>query len=279
MTDPAPLTLAFINDHPGEAAKTLAMLPPGDAASFLDSIPTRFAVSVLSRMGIWPAAAILGDMAPASGGAALQAMDDRDAAAILRLSGKDIRTRLIEALPAKRRRAFERALAYPDTAVGAHMTTEILTVTARDTVGEVIAQIRRSTPAETDTAFMVDDAKRYLGALKTADLLIHPDAIEMATIADSSVQPLSPRAGLSAVAELDAWAGYAALPVVNRQNYLLGGLSRRRLHRSQARGQVSGGGKPSSIAVAIGEMLLISVAGLAELVTDRGPLREDGERS
>lgn len=273
MTDPASLTLAFIDDHPSEAGRILATMAPGDAASFLDTIPTRFAVQVLSRMGLWPAAAILGAMAPESGAAALRALDDRDATAILRLSGTKTRSRLIDALPAKRRRALERTLAYPDTAVGAHMTSAILTFTARDTVGEVIAQIRRSTPAETDTAFMVDDAKRFLGAVKTADLLIHPDGAEMADIVDSSLRPLSPRVGLSAVAELDAWTEYAALPVVNRQNYLLGALSRRRLHRSHAQARASGVGQQSSIVLAIGETLLISVAGLAELIADQELLR------
>ena len=135
MAKNLPLTLAFLEQKPLAAGRELATMDAAEAAIFLDAIPTRFAAPTLSAMGAWSASRVLSKMSETSATAILSTIDYLDAAAILRNFSVSDRKRVVSELPKKLRRDFETSLAYPDSTVGAYMTTTFMTLTEQHVIG------------------------------------------------------------------------------------------------------------------------------------------------
>ena len=224
MSKQSPITLAFLEQKPMAAGRTLSGMQPEQAAALLDAVPTRYVTPAITAMGAWAAALIIAKMSTEDSAAALGAMDYRDAAAILRHSSLPDRERLLGALPEKLKKDFENSLAYPEDTAGARMTTSVLSLTDEHNVGDAIDLIKRSRSPDADTVFIVDRERKLLGAVNAAALIRYPRDTALHEIADRNVKFVSARAALESVDDYSAWADYRALPVITRQGQLIGAL-------------------------------------------------------
>jgi magnesium transporter len=270
----AALTIAFIDKHPLSAARALSAMDPDDAAAFLETVPTRYAARVMARAGAWPCASIIARMQPADAAAALRELSYQDAAAILRLVQAERRAPILEEAPVKLRRDLELSLSFPEDTVGAHMTTDIAAMERGNTIADMRAQVRRAPGAEADLVYVVNAERRLLGAISAADLLRRSSESSLGDIMDTDIEPISARARLSSVADLEAWNQYAALPVVSRQKHLIGALSRKAAKSIDAARLAAADTLGPSIAAAMAEAFVVSVIGLAQLTTQGAPLAE-----
>lgn len=281
MAERSALTLAFIEQKPLTAGRVLAAMEPDDAAAFLDPVPTRYTAIALSAMGAWPASSVIGRMEAASAAAALQGLAYQDAAAILRITPVEDRPQLLGALPGKLKRDFEMSLSFPEDTVGAHMTTAIMTLTRDHTIADAIDLVSRSPASTVEVVFIVDDEKKFIGAVSAPALLRSRKASVLGEVMDISVARISARSRLNTLVNLDAWDDYAELPVVSRQRHVIGALSRRTAHTAQGR-RLSGRPAPqSSAALSLMEAFLASALGLSELLADASikPSDDGGRRS
>jgi magnesium transporter len=267
----AALTIAFIDKHPISAARALSAMDPEDAAAFLESIPTRFAARVMARAGAWPCASIIARMEPSDAAAALRELSYQDAAAILRLVPADRRAPVLEEAPVKLRRDLELSLSFPEDTVGAHMTTEIAAMERGNTIADMRAQLRRAPEAEADMVYVVNSERRLLGAISAAELLRRAPEAALGEIMDGDIEPISARARLSSVVDLEAWNHYSALPVVSLQKHLIGALSRKAAISMGAQRHAAADSLGPSIAAAMAEAFVVSVIGLAQLTTQGAP--------
>lgn len=278
MSNSAPLTIAFIETRPVSAARALAAMDPGDAAAFLDMIPTRFISLAISKMGAWPASAVLIKMDQSSAAAALRELDYQEAAAIFRLIPKDVRSSLMNELPEKMRRAFETSLSFPEDTVGAHMTTAVMTLTRNHTVKDAIDQLGRSPSGGAEVIYAVDDQRRLAGAVTAAELLRHPGKTELGEVLDATIISVFARTRISAVADLDAWDDYALLPVVSRKRHLIGALSRKSARQTAYSPSRTEGLEGTSFVASMAEAFLASAIGLAQVLADGGASSHGSER-
>jgi len=267
MDSATELSIAFIEKHPIAAGRALSELAPESAATFLDAIPTSAVTKVFTHLGAWPAASILMQMSRAGAVATLRQMPYVEAVAVLRLVRDQVRTGMMAELPKGLRREFLSSLAYPEGTVGAHMTTAIVALDPRHTVGDVRRQLANAHDAEADLIIVADAERRFVGGVAAGTLLRHGDDVCLADIMDQTIEQLAPRAPLNAVAAFDAWEDYAHLPVVDRQRRVLGALSHRALRRdSPDVGPTRDG--DGSIAASLTETFMSSVWGLAGLLIE-----------
>jgi len=268
MTNPSALTISFLEQRPSTAAQTLAEMDSNDAAAFLDSIPPRIAVRSFAHMNSWSASGLIKDMNAPSAAAVLQELDYPAAAAILRLVDEAERSALLKLLPEKLRRDLKTSLSFPDDTVGAQMTTAVLSLTKDETAAVAIALLRKSSSADPEPIFLVDEEKRLIGTVSPIGLLKSSASTLLIDIAERKIASLSARARVSSIARHSAWENQSYLPVLSRKKQLIGALSRaavRELGRPQMLTEES---DSVSIFAAMAGAFYESAVGLGRLVAD-----------
>lgn len=277
MASPTAISVAFIERRPLAAARVLAAIDPGDAAALVESIPSRVSIRAFHHIDAWAAAAVVERMSAASAAGLLRALDLPAAMAILRLLASDVRAQILGALSQKLRRDFEISLSYPADAVGAHMSTAVMTMSRAATVQDALEVMKRSPAAAGDVVFVVDGSKKLLGTVTAAALLRLPEPSALGDIMDDPPAAVSARARLTAVAGLEAWDLSAYLPVTNRQKQIIGVLLRRAMRQALIPGRAEGPAQQATIAASMAEAFLVGTYGLAQLLADVRPERNGRE--
>lgn len=113
---------------------------------------------------------------------------------------------------------------YPEQTAGAIMTTEFISVGAKETVGEVMARLRKEAPdAETIYYLYVVEAQRQLvGVVSLRDLIIAPADELVEEVMSTNVVSVSVHDDQEDVAHVIKKYDFLAVPAVTPQGTLLG---------------------------------------------------------
>lgn len=280
MAESRSLILAFIDRRPAAAARVLAAMEPEDAAGLLEDLPTRYATRALAHMGAWSACTLLARMSVTKSAAVLAGFPFQSAAALLRLMDREPRLAILQALPAAMRRDFRTTLAFPDDAVGAHMTTAILTQRTDHTVADGRDHLRRAGKADTGCVVVVDETHRLAGLVSAVTLLRATGNTPLVEIMDTEVEAVSARARLATVRDLAAWDRYASVPVTNRRGHVIGVLSHAALRKALAETRAEPVPEAASPLSGLSGAFVGVLAGMAALLapgTGSAPGRPPGE--
>jgi len=265
MTESRSLILAFIDRRPAAAARALAAMDEDDAAGLLEDLPTRYATRALVHMGAWAACTLLTRMGVPKAAAILAGFQFQSAAALLRLMDREPRLAIIEELPASMRRDFRTTLAFPADAVGAHMTTAIVTQRTEHTVADGRDQVRRAGRADTGCVVIVDEAHRPVGVVAPVTLLRATGKTMLTEVMDADVAPISARARLVAVRDLTVWDRYQSVPVTNRRGHVVGVLNQATLRQALAQAKPEHARDSASFLSNVTGVFAGVLAGLANL--------------
>lgn len=249
---PRSLILSFIDRQPDTAARALTAMDADKARALLADIPARHASRVIARMGPWLACERLIGMPTETVAAVLRGLPYQTAAGLLRLMPAEVRDTVLGELPRPVRRDLRATLHYPADAVGAHMTPVMLTQTADQTVADAREHVRQATRLDPRCVVIIDEQRHLLGLVDPVLLLRYGGRTSLGEIMDSAVEPLSARARIAAVGQLDAWSRYLSLPVASRQGHVIGTLSLAALTEA-----LSGGARPAG---RLGDALPVALA-------------------
>ena len=272
MTEVPPLTIAYLDRLPGSAAQVIESLQSGDAAALFEAVPTRILVPVVERMEKWPAALCL-QLLPSERAAAIVAgVSYQSATVLLRLATAGRRDAILEQLPAALARDLKESLRYPRNTVGAWMDLSVPTLSLATTVEAAIVVLRAANGRMADPIFVVDEDQRLAGVLRAEALLRHAGTTGIADLIETGLTPLFARTLLRDAAEMAAWDDHSCLPVASRLGQMLGTLARSDLKRGLA--TISAASTPTETSASIwsnaGEAMLVSMAGLLDLIGDDG---------
>jgi Mg/Co/Ni transporter MgtE len=231
VAEPVKLALAFLEERPASAARSLEALAPADAAALLELVPVRIAAPALARMTSWAAAQCIAGLPAERASALIAQLGSRDALAILRQMSAPARGMVLGALPDTPARHYRRALTYSRSRVGAWVDHDFATATEDHTVAEAVEMIVTRRRPEESVLYVVDAGRRYLGAVAVAALLHSPGTTRLAGLAHRQ-RALVDSASLAAAAAEPSWSTSLALPVTDSQGELLGGLSRADLEKA-----------------------------------------------
>jgi magnesium transporter len=269
------LARRFAVEHPREAARLLERLPPDQAADALASCDEA-AGSVLEAMDRQAAAACL-----------LRLPEDRRSlffarlradlgAPLLRLLARDERESLLAACPEPVARPLRRLLRFAEGTAGALMDPHPLSAPDDITVDEAR---RRLEGGADDVLCVVDRDDVLVGLLTVGDLLTAPGDALLGSRMTKVVPRIAARAERDAILAHPAWQDHHLLPVVDRNQVLLGVIrypTMRRLH-----GELAGRPPSTPLGLALGEMywtmMSTVVEGVARTFVDR-PLAKGGPR-
>ena len=149
---------------------------------------------------------------------------------MLRTLGITEAERLLTHCDAVTVRRIRRHLALPDDVVGSWVDRDFAAFGAQATAAEVLKALRVSPFSDSGIVFLVGEGRKYRGLVTVTDLLkLGAGATVMRH--RRSVPPLHERTPLHAARQRADWDQFGALPVVDRQDRLVGALSRAGLAR------------------------------------------------
>ena len=235
MAETDRLTLAYVEAHPGDAARVLERLPTEQASAFFAALPARALAPALGAMLPIAAGRILAELADEQTVALLSALGTQPALSVLRHVPDARRTRLVTELPTVTAVASRLLLGYPDDSVGAWTDPEVVALPADAAVEDALVRVRAMSGGRVEEIYTVGMGERLLGTVELATLLRAPAHAALETIARKPSAVLPAASPLAGAATHRGWHHAAGLPVVEANERLIGVLRRATLMRALAR--------------------------------------------
>ena len=214
----------FIQTHSQNAARVMEELSAEVVGSFIEAIPDSISLSVLTSMLPYHAAKCLETIPRDTAAKYLAQLNPKQAASILRQSIEATRTELIHSLPRLQASRLSRLLSYPRTLVGAWMDPVILSLRVETRVGEAKKRIFTE-KYDYRIIFTVDIDNRVVGSVFLVELLkFSKDQASINDITQSTVNPIFASTTLDRAINADGWSDSDVLPVIDREEKLVGVL-------------------------------------------------------
>ncbi len=148
-----------------------------------------------------------------------------DAADLVEEMPANVVKRILKQASPEMRRSINQILRYPEYSAGSIMTTEYVSLRPQMTVEEAILRIRRQgVDKETIyTCYVTSQDRRLLGMITVKDLLLAPDdEMLIEDLMFTNVIFVSTETDQEDVAKMFAKYNFLALPVVDRENRMVG---------------------------------------------------------
>jgi Mg/Co/Ni transporter MgtE len=263
------LTLAYLEQAPGAAAKVLQEVGITEAASFFETVPARLAAPVLNSMIPAMGARCLEKLTAPRSAAILRSLPYHDSASMLRLVRVELRDQILAELPTSVAKRLHRSLQYSISAVGAWIDPDIPLLSPEHSVEDAVRYLRETRAASHIFLESVSNG-RFIGAIGVNELLRSERTAPLAQLPIDPIMPVSNRAALATVAFHTAWDEYLILPVVGRRQNVLGGLSRTALRRGVHEHHVEAAHAPGSLIGHLGSALFLTFSSIVRLAIQAG---------
>jgi magnesium transporter len=263
VSDPNLLSRAFLENRPRAAAALLQDFAPEHCVEFLLQMPLEVIIPVIDGMASWPSARTLSLMPPGLTADVLRGLPDAEAETLLRLMSSEQRDAVMANMPAATAQGFANKLAYPISTVGAWMDTAVPCFTLDSSVDHCLDLVKRQQTHLGGIVIVVDERRRLVGLVEVEKLLTSDGHQQLASLLNTRVQALSARATLWEVEVHDGWTMFPSLPVVDRNNTMLGALTHSALRAGTARSaEQAENPLRFSILTHMGEAFLVVLGGL-----------------
>lgn len=282
MPDVNGLSVAFVEGHPAESARVLEGLSPEDSAEFLAALAPRLAVPVLRHLGPAFCARIFGRLDDNEAGRLLQAMGSQEVSELLQRVPIERQTHLLGRLPVATAVTVRMLIGYPKGTCGAAMDPTPFVLSSEVTVADALEQLRQFEGELSDCVFICDSQRRLLGVIGLGELVRAAPRASVASVMRAPEHTVSALASVGSVARHAGWESFHVLPVVERENRLVGAAHRRMLMR-----QLSGAAAHTEPPLAAGaagaywqtiSLLTEGVVRALPPVTPLGRTRRNNER-
>ena len=87
---------------------------------------------------------------------------------------------------------IEAVLEYPEDSAGGLLNTEVISITPKDTLEDVIRYLRakKELPQNTDKIFVVSKEDKYLGELPISKILVSDPGLSVKDVMETNIQPI-----------------------------------------------------------------------------------------
>lgn len=261
MVEPGPISIAYLRQHPVEAARAMEALAVDEVAAFLAQMPARVAAPALAATLPWRAAQCLAVLSPEQAAAIVSQMPADRRTPCLRAMAAGERDPILDRLRGNRARALRRQLHYPAALVGGVMEPVVATVRADDTVTDAIEALRSVGATHASHLTVVDTAGRVAGAVAFATLLAADAGRTVGELMEPEVTPLAADTPVTQIVVDSSWDEWPERPVVDARGRVIGSVTLARLLMDRRRSA-----PPSARAGSGGELVSAYAAAVSGLV-------------
>lgn len=214
-------------NHPASLAHELASLPLGERQKRWELLTADQRGEVIPYLNDGVMQGLLEQMPKEAIAEATNNMEVGDIAEVLECVDEEVAQEIIDSLSESDKHQVEQSLQYAEDVAGRLLDYEVLTVSTRRTVGQVLQYIRREKlPPYTDQFYVVGRQRRYVGAIALSTIL---EADESELLSDlpqlETLDRVAPDMPLTDLAALFRQKHYVSLPVVSEDGQLLGRIT------------------------------------------------------
>jgi magnesium transporter len=211
--------------EPADAAEAIQPFPPAQRLFLLSTLPLEYAADLFENLEEEEQQELLNRMEASRLGTFLDELDPDERADLLADYPDDVRARFLSLMDRKEAEDTRRLISYPEDTAGGRMTTDYAWVREEMTVAEAMEALRREAQ-EVETIYsiyVIDEQGKLRGMVTLKDLVLAEPT--------RKIQDIMLREIISVPADMDqekvareyiAKYDYLALPVVDRDNELLG---------------------------------------------------------
>jgi len=219
-----PLSREFLLHYPAEAARVMEQVSAEHVAALLTELPVQTAVPVMASMLAEKAAACQLAMPMMSAAKLMGELPVSSAVRIYRLFPPVKQVELSAHLSDKIRRKIQRYLTYPAASAGALLESEIDILPEAMTVAEAIRYLENLGHSISCDIYIIDNAYHLVGLIDLGRLITSSHRARLRDIMSRKTQPIVAHATAASLLSHPGWMTRRRLPVVERDNTLLGAL-------------------------------------------------------
>jgi magnesium transporter len=224
-----PVSGEFLSRYPAEAARVLEHISAEDVAALFGELSSETIIPVLIAMLPNVAAACLGEMGAQPAAKLLTEMPVPRAAHIYRQISPITQKELSDHLSYKIRNRIHRFLDYAPLSAGDLMSQTVTMLPDELTVADAIRRIEHIRHAISCDIYIVDNTHRLLGVIELGRLFTSDHHKKLRDMITKKPNSVSVHANLEKLLSHPGWATQHRLPVVERDNILVGVLDYTRL--------------------------------------------------
>ncbi len=232
VCEPAPNTaihrdISMLRDlHPSDIAENLenADLKPEVIIEILLQVGNHIAVHAFEQLSLETQQACLETGNAHTMLRFIENMDPDDRVDLLKKVDVDIREAVMPLIAQAERNEIRRLWQYAEGTAGAVMTTEYAFLPGQITVGTALERLRLQSPNKETIyyVYITDDNRHLLGMISLRDLIMSKPNARLDTLMQGNVISVKHDMAVEAVAALISKYDFLALPVVDREDRLLG---------------------------------------------------------
>lgn len=254
------LTLAYLRDHPLDAARDLALLSPPEAAEVLRTQPAAVAGAVLELLPLQTVAAVA-EMLPAEALAALlPALSAPTATRLLRVLPAGTQQALLHRLAPAEAEVLRRALRFAPGTAGSLADPRALTLPPHLTVEDALSRVSEHALITAYYVYVVAETNRLVGVVTLKELLLADPRAPLQAVMRADPARLGAHLPSTSLLSHHLWRVYPMLPVVERGEAFVGALRLRTLHALETHGP-DGAAGPLPSRSAVLQLLELTTAG------------------
>ncbi|WP_218354275.1 magnesium transporter [Alteromonas lipotrueiana] len=241
MAEPLPeLIHEIVSDtHPEDSATVLSAVASQDdvaVATLLESLPVEHRINLWQELPRERKLDVLVEMRSDPREILIDAMsEDAWIALFADIEAEDL-LELMDSLPnrivhlayaeldAQQQRFFREATQFDDDQVGHWLTHDLLVLPLNAKVRDGLRLIRRNVPRHCDTVFLINRSGQFSAAVKVTQLFGAPEHLPLVELIEENMSILKGTDDASSASFQVQRSGFAALPVVDDSNKLLGRL-------------------------------------------------------
>lgn len=234
MTVDRAVAVAYLADHPDEAARILERAQPEDAAALLGDMEPEAAARVFRILAPSPATACAAAMPDETLAAIIDALDLDDAGVAMRGVATARHAAILERLDERLRDRLRAVLAWGEHTAGALADPLVLAVADDLTVADAQRQLRGSGQHLLVYVYVVRRDGRLTGVMAIRELMAARPRSTLSSVMTEHPIHLEATTDVAAVATHPAWRDFDALPVTDANGRLVGAIRHKTIRRMGA---------------------------------------------
>ena len=227
------LSVAFLRDHPEDAAHILEDFPAENAAQLLSVTSPAVAEHLIEHLSPGYAVECLLSIAPSTVGQIFARLDPELQVKLLRQLDFDQRESLLDTVQSGQADAIRRLLPYNEGTAGSLMEAPLANVPEDLSVRDAIRRIKRIRSGLKFYIYVTNANGQLTGVITLHELINARQTITIGQVMHRHVVSLSPAQSLVTVFNSPYWLEYHALPVTDSNNVLLGVIRQKGMRRFQ----------------------------------------------